>query len=179
MHTTLSILRTLPLFEPLDAAALGDLAAVLDERRYRPGQHIVFEGDTSQGVFVILEGRVRLARTAADGREQVLDTAGPGELFNVVKSLLRPSPDYASLVRRGALVWAPFFVGFGQWRASTSAAGRAILQVTEFEPAASTLRHWIAGMVEETARRAIGTDAKVAITGGEMGFTPELTCEIT
>lgn len=84
MKTTLSILQALPLFESLDAAALGDLAAVLDERRYRPGQHIVFEGDTSQGVFVILEGRVRLARTAPDGREQVLDTAGPGEMFNVV-----------------------------------------------------------------------------------------------
>ncbi|HEY1012621.1 MAG TPA: Crp/Fnr family transcriptional regulator [Herpetosiphonaceae bacterium] len=84
MRTTLAILQALPLFEALDAAALGDLAAALDERRYRPGQHIVFEGDPSQGVFVILEGRVRLARTAADGREQVLDTAGPGEMFNVV-----------------------------------------------------------------------------------------------
>ena len=100
-----------------------------------------------------------------------------GELHNVVKSLLRPSPDFASLVRRGALVWAPL-VCFGQWRVSTSLSGRTLLQVTEFDPAASTLRHWIAGMVEETARRAIGTDAKVTITGGEMGFTPELTCEI-
>ncbi len=100
-----------------------------------------------------------------------------GELYNVVKSLLRPSPDYAALVRRGALVWAPL-VCFGQWRVSTSPSGRTLLQVTDFEPAASTLRHWIAGMVEETARRAISTDAKVTITGGEMGFTPELTCEI-
>jgi len=34
------------------------------------------------------------------------------------------------------------------------------------------------GHGEETVRRAIGTEAKVTITGGEMGFTPELTCEI-
>jgi serine/threonine protein kinase len=100
-----------------------------------------------------------------------------GELFNVVKSLLRPSPDYASLLRRGALVWAPL-VCFGQWRVGASPSGRTLLQVTEFDPAASTFRHWIAGMVEETARRAVGTEAKVTITGGEMGFTPELTCEI-
>ncbi len=101
-----------------------------------------------------------------------------GELFNVVRSLLRPSPDYASLVRRGALIWAQLF-SFGSWRASTSPSGRAMLQVADFEPAASSLRHWLAGMLEETARRAIGTEAKVAITGGEMGFTPELTCEIS
>jgi len=101
-----------------------------------------------------------------------------GELFNVVRSLLRPSPDYASLVRRGALIWAQLF-SFGVWRASTSPGGRALLQIAEFEPASSSLRQWVAGMLEETARRAIGTDAKVTITGGEMGFTPELTCEIT
>jgi len=45
-----------------------------------------------------------------------------GELYNVVKSLLRPSADYASLVRRGALVWAPL-VCFGQWRVSASPSG--------------------------------------------------------
>jgi serine/threonine-protein kinase len=101
-----------------------------------------------------------------------------GELFNVVRSLLRPSPDYASLVRRGALIWAQLF-SFGAWRASTGANGRALLQVADFEPASSSLRHWLAGMLEETARRAISPDAKVAITGGEMGFTPELTCEIS
>ena len=95
-----------------------------------------------------------------------------------VRSLLRPSPDYASLVRRGALIWAQLF-SFGVWRASTSPGGRALLQIAEFEPASSALRQWVAGMLEETARRAIGTDAKVTITGGEMGFTPELTCEIT
>jgi eukaryotic-like serine/threonine-protein kinase len=100
-----------------------------------------------------------------------------GELYNVVRSLLRPSPDYALLVRRGALVWSALMC-FGQWRQSTSPSGRTLLQVTDFDAAASTLRHWVAGVVEETVRRAIGADAKVTITGGEMGFTPELTCEI-
>jgi len=100
-----------------------------------------------------------------------------GELFNVVRSLLRPSPDYASLVRRGVLIWAQLF-SFGAWRASLSGSGRTLLQVAEFEPAASCLRHWVAGMLEETARRATNQDAKVTITGGEMAFSPELTCEI-
>ena len=100
-----------------------------------------------------------------------------GELFNVVRSLLRPTPDLGSLVRRGALIWAQLF-SFGAWRAGQSPSGRALLQVAEFEPAASCLRHWVAGMLEETARRAIGAEVKVSITGGEMGFTPDLTCEL-
>ncbi|MBK8254068.1 MAG: serine/threonine protein kinase [Polyangiaceae bacterium] len=101
-----------------------------------------------------------------------------GELYNVVKSLLRPSPDYSSLIRRGAIVWAQLF-SFGVWKAGTSAAGRTTLQIAEFEPAASTLRQWVAGMLEETARRALSADVKVTITGGEMAFMPELTCELS
>jgi CRP/FNR family transcriptional regulator, cyclic AMP receptor protein len=79
-----AILHTMPRFESLPPATLSDLATALEERSYRPGQYIVFEDDPRHGLFVILEGRVRLARTAADGREQVLDIVGPGELFNLV-----------------------------------------------------------------------------------------------
>ena len=78
------ILQALPRFEALPVAAVRDLAAVMEQRSFRPGQYIVFEDDPQHGLFVILEGRVRLARTAPEGREQVLAVVGPGELFNVV-----------------------------------------------------------------------------------------------
>ena len=55
-------------------------------------------------------------------------------------------------------------------------AGVSLGSLQHFFPCKEQL---LAGMLEETARRAIGTEAKVAITGGEMGFTPELTCEIS
>ena len=48
----------------------------------------------------------------------------------------------------------------------------------EFEPAAQPLRYWVAGIVEQTARRAVRSDARVVITGGEQSFSPELVCEI-
>ncbi len=84
MSIDAALLRAIPQFETLSAETIGNLAAVMDAQSYRPGQYIVFEDDPRHGLFVILEGRVRLARTAPDGREQVLAIAGPGELFNVV-----------------------------------------------------------------------------------------------
>lgn len=97
-----------------------------------------------------------------------------GELVKVVGSLLRPSPDFSSLIKRGCVVWTPLL--FGSWKPVPPTA-RTLLQVVDFDAAPSSLRHWIAGMLEETARRAVDPEAKVNIVAGEMGFSPTITFE--
>jgi serine/threonine-protein kinase len=126
---------------------------------------------------VFMELATELLLHEVEGWREIGRHAVGGELFSMVRTLLRPSPDYLSLVRRGAPIWAQLFT-FGVWRASTSPQGRALLQIVDFEPAASSLRYFVVGMVEETARRAIGADVKVNITSGEMAFSPYLVCEI-
>lgn len=84
MSVAVEILAQVPRFALLSGATRRALAGVMQDVRVRPGQYVVFEGDSTHGGFVVIEGRIRLARTAAEGREQVLDVVGPGELFNVV-----------------------------------------------------------------------------------------------
>ena len=79
---TPELIATIPLFKDLPPGARSALARVLQDRRYRPGQYLIHQDAAPEGLFVICEGRVRLARIAPDGREQVLQMAGPGELFN-------------------------------------------------------------------------------------------------
>jgi CRP/FNR family cyclic AMP-dependent transcriptional regulator len=79
---TPDLISTIPLFKDLPPGARAALARVLQDRRYRPGQYLVHQDCVPEGLFVICEGRVRLARIGPDGREQVLQMAGPGELFN-------------------------------------------------------------------------------------------------
>src|SRR6185503_3025385 len=63
---------------------------------YRPGEHIMLEGEQPPGLFFVRRGRVRLSRTAPDGREQVLAMAGPGANFNAVPLFdSRPNPTAA------------------------------------------------------------------------------------
>jgi serine/threonine protein kinase len=100
-----------------------------------------------------------------------------GELYNVVRTLLRPTPDLSSVIRRGVSIWARLF-SFGAWRVSPAPTGKVILQISDFEPVAQPLRLWIIGIVEQTVRRAVRSDARVSITQGEQSFTPELACEI-
>ena len=79
---TPELIATIPLFKDLPPGARSALARVLQDRRYRPGQYLIHQDCAPEGLGVICEGRVRLARIAPDGREQVLQMAGPGELFN-------------------------------------------------------------------------------------------------
>jgi len=100
-----------------------------------------------------------------------------GELYNVVRTLLRPTLDLAAVVRRGTSIWTRLF-SFGGWRVVARPDGRAELHIVEFEPASQPLRYWVAGVVEQTVRRAVRVDARVVITAGEQSFSPELICEI-
>jgi CRP/FNR family transcriptional regulator len=77
-------LRAIPLLSSLDGPTLHDTARRAQRCAFRPGQHILLEGEDPPGLFFVLRGRVRLSRTAPDGREQVLAMAGPGDHFNPV-----------------------------------------------------------------------------------------------
>ena len=79
---TPELVAAIPLFRGLPPGARAALASALQDRRYRPGQYLIHQDSAPEGLFIICEGRVRLARIGPDGREQVLQMAGPGELFN-------------------------------------------------------------------------------------------------
>jgi CRP/FNR family transcriptional regulator len=77
-------LRTFPFFAGLDEQTLSDTARQMERHSYRPGEHVMLEGEQAPGLFFLQRGRVRLSRTAPDGREQVLAMLESGENFNAV-----------------------------------------------------------------------------------------------
>lgn len=76
-------LATVPLFAELDDDAREALARAMGVRQFRPGQYLTHEGQIAEALYLVQDGRVRLARTAPDGREQVLAVIGSGEVFNM------------------------------------------------------------------------------------------------
>lgn len=77
-------LHSIPLFALLDDKTLADVSNRTQRCSFRPGQQIMLEGEQTPGLYMVLQGRVRLSCTAPDGREQVLDMIGQGEVFNMV-----------------------------------------------------------------------------------------------
>ena len=76
-----SALRSLPLFAALDDDAADALAAALTSRAVVRGHVVFHEGDLGDRLFVVIDGKVKISRAAADGRENLLAVLGPGEMF--------------------------------------------------------------------------------------------------
>jgi len=66
-----------PLFAGLNAAALRTLRARSIERHFAADEVLFIAGAPSRGLFVILEGSVRVVRSR-DGRQHVIHLEGPG-----------------------------------------------------------------------------------------------------
>ena len=71
-------LRLLPFLASADARALGRLARACAWRSIRRDEQLFREGGSPDGLFIIVEGRVKLVRLSRTGREQVLHIEGPG-----------------------------------------------------------------------------------------------------
>lgn len=72
------ILKTTPLFAALDEAELSFLAARAGIRPFGAGEVLFSEGDACAGLYIVASGRVRIYKTSAGGREQVLAIEGAG-----------------------------------------------------------------------------------------------------
>lgn len=89
------VLATAPLFAGLDEATAELLGSAMTTRSVDRG-HIVFrEGDTGDRLFIVLDGKIKISRSAPDGRENLLAVLGPGEMFGEL-SLFDPGPRTAT-----------------------------------------------------------------------------------
>jgi CRP/FNR family cyclic AMP-dependent transcriptional regulator len=75
------VLRQAPLFAGLDDEAADALSAAMVEDRLQRGEVLFHEGDQGDRLYVVTEGKVKLGRTSADGRENLLAILGPGQMF--------------------------------------------------------------------------------------------------
>lgn len=72
-------LKEAPLFQGLSETELTLVKTCLREKSFAKGEILFSEGKTCERVFIVQSGRVKLYRTASSGREQILETLGPGD----------------------------------------------------------------------------------------------------
>jgi len=84
LHNTVSILKAVSYFSNLDDAELKLLAQSAIHRVYDAGQVILLEGEPCPGLYIVESGWLNVIKIGIDGREQVLQTLKPGEIFNAI-----------------------------------------------------------------------------------------------
>jgi CRP/FNR family transcriptional regulator len=73
------VLEKTALLSGLTPAELKQLAQRTARKRYQSGELLFSEGDACSGLHIITQGKVRIFKTSANGREQVLAVNVPGE----------------------------------------------------------------------------------------------------
>lgn len=84
MNQPIDTLRRVSFCADLTEAALSALAAIAVPLHRQAGTLIQLEGEPAEAMYIVAQGRVKIARLATNGREQVLHVAAPGHHFNTV-----------------------------------------------------------------------------------------------
>ena len=80
------LLRNVPMFAALDPSDLDELASVVVERTFRPGEDLCREGEAGDAVFVVVKGKVRVF-TGGPGAERTLSELGAGACIGEMSAL--------------------------------------------------------------------------------------------
>jgi CRP-like cAMP-binding protein len=72
-------IKDVPFFKGLSDEELKAVQGCLKEKSFEKGESLFLEGNSCEKVFFVRAGRVKLTRTSSVGREQILETLGPGD----------------------------------------------------------------------------------------------------
>lgn len=85
------VLRSSPMFGGMDAPTSASLISQMKRRELAKGETIFSEGDEGHALYVVVKGKIKLARTARDGRENLLALLGAGDMLGEL-SVFDPGP---------------------------------------------------------------------------------------
>jgi CRP/FNR family transcriptional regulator, cyclic AMP receptor protein len=91
------VLARAGLFQGVAPEAAEALAATLTYGDFTRGEHVFDEGEQGDSLYIVLSGKVKIGRRAADGRENMLSVMGPSDMFGEL-SLFDPGPRTATAV---------------------------------------------------------------------------------
>lgn len=97
MESVQEVLSRAGIFQGVDPVAVNNLIKELETIRFGRGTTIFEEGDPGSRLYIITSGKVKLARHANDGRENLLQVMGPSDMFGEL-SIFDPGPRTSSAV---------------------------------------------------------------------------------
>src|SRR5512144_2456071 len=80
-------LREVPLFSEMDEQEVAGIRDIMDEKKFKPGQVIIREGELGDLFYVITEGHAEVLIRDANGSDVILHEAGPGDFFGELSML--------------------------------------------------------------------------------------------
>ncbi len=172
MAVPVAFLQSVPYFSGLSVAELDSIKEFIFEKTLQRGELVLIEEEPAEVLYLVASGAVKVFKTSAEGKEQILNIVRPGESFNDV-SIFDGGPNPASVQTMGPVVL------YGIRRSDLEIILRdhpqVALNVTKI--LAGQARH-LGSLVEDLSfRHVIGRVAKILLehAGDGTGARPRLT----
>lgn len=102
MAVQLDFIKSTPYFAGLGQSELDAIRKFVFEKKAERGEIVIFEGEPAETLYFVVAGAVKVFKTSAEGKEQILHIIRPGESFNEV-SVLSDGVNIASAEAMGAV----------------------------------------------------------------------------
>ncbi len=81
MSSSLEFLKYVPIFSELPDSTIETISHAGSKRFYKKDSVVLLEEDAGSALFIIVEGKVKVSRTSADGREVILSILTDSDFF--------------------------------------------------------------------------------------------------
>ena len=172
MAVDLEFLRRVPYFADLGPAELQSIGECVFVRTAARAEMVLFEGEPPEHLYFVASGVVKVFKTSAEGKEQILSIVRPGESFNDVP-VFDGGPNPAGARAMGPVVL--FGIKAGDMATLLRDRPRVALNVVKV--LAHRMRQLISLIEDLSFRHVIGRVARILLdyAGDETGDRPRLT----
>ena len=90
-------LKNIPVFSVLSSSEMEEVKPYLTPMKFKKKEVVFSEGDTSDWLYVVTKGKVKITKLSSSGRELILEVIAPYEIFGAV-AVMRGFPYPANAV---------------------------------------------------------------------------------
>ena len=167
MVSKLELLKSTPYFSGLSSTELESISKLVFEKSYERGEMLLLEGETAEALYFVASGAVKVFKTSAEGKEQILTIIRPGETFNEVPIF------NGDLNPASAQAMVPVLL-YGIRKNDLEVILRKYPQVAlnVIKVMANRLRHLVSLVEDLSFRRVIGRVARILLENAGDGAVP-------
>jgi len=165
-------MKSIPYFSGLSPAELDSIKQSIFEKRAERGDIILFEGEPAEALFFVVSGVVKVFKTSAEGKEQILSIVRPGESFNDVP-IFDEGSNPASTQAMGPVV----LYGIRKNELKVALQNHPQVALNIIKVLAERVRQLVSLVEDLSFRHVIGRVAKILLehAGDSTGPRPRLT----
>jgi len=176
-----------PIFNHLDASEMSEIVKETNSVKHPRGHTIYHAGDTSDGLYIVHKGRVKIYRLSETGKEQLVRILGPGdftgdlslftesvheayaEAMEPVELCVMSRDDFQQFILKYPAISLKVLSEFSKRLAKTEKQAANIAM----ETVETRIAMYLAEIADETMRKTVTLPMSRKDLASHLGTTPE------